>query len=93
METLFLSVGCSFSRQHSNCFLSIKSNCQQETVKVGVGEHNTLPSYLLLYSFKRYASFRNSLNEILYEEDEEEIEEPEKTDSPTTTIPFSFRLD
>ena len=61
-----------------------------------VSVNNTHPSltypHPLLYSFKRYASFRNSLNEILYEEDEEEAEEQETKDNQPSTVPFSFRL-
>ena len=41
-------------------------------------------------SFRRYASFRSNLNEILYEEDEEEDTMEEKQ-SKETRIPFSFR--
>jgi len=40
-------------------------------------------------SFRRFSSFRSSLNEILYEEEEEEVvDEKKQTDSK---IPFSFR--
>ena len=50
-------------------------------------------------SFRRFASFRSSLNEILYEEDEdneeeeeiEEIVEDNNKKSQDTRIPFSFR--
>ena len=47
-------------------------------------------------SFRRFASFRSSLNEILYEEDEDNEEEEEEIPeenkkSQDTRIPFSFR--
>ena len=49
----------------------------------------TLPSHR--NSFRRYASFRSNLNEILYEEDEEEEVMEEKPNKEPSRIPFSFR--
>ena len=61
-----------------------------------------IKSYVLYHfccrpSFRRFASFRSSLNEILYEEDEDNEEEEEEMvednnkKSQDTRIPFSFR--
>lgn len=45
-------------------------------------------------SFRRYASFRSNLNEILYEVDEDEDEEDViEEKNQETRIPFSFRYD
>lgn len=81
-----------------NSSLSVSSSTSSSFNSTSVSENPPAVSYQSTQiinkkpskpSFRRFASFRSSLNEILYEEDEEEELEEQKLKD--TRIPFSFR--
>ena len=82
------------TREQSSVLPIITQHLLRPSLATDIPQLTVLKSVIMakLYrnSFRRYASFRSNLNEILYEEDEEEDIMEEKQ-SKETRIPFSFR--